>query len=170
MNPRIADPACSRELQPAFGYLMSELSAPKRGLKPATTCSNDFIQFVHTFYARAFTRGHRPRLQCFCLCMFLMIALPFAGQVPGQLPLEPFKDSGASVTGAFEGWTKILTAPSILVGYLNRNENRHSIFPSVPTITSIREGRTRASRLIFCRDGNGESLRLRSRRISAISG
>ena len=45
-----------------------------------------------------------------------------AGQGPSQLPLEPVKERGASVTGALEGWYK---APgggfSILVGYFNRN-------------------------------------------------
>ncbi len=62
-----------------------------------------------------------------------MIALPLAAQVPGQLPLEPFKDSGASVTGAFEGWYKNTDGSfSILVGYLNRNQKQTLDIPIGP--------------------------------------
>jgi hypothetical protein len=39
---------CSRGLQPAFGSrTMSELSAPERGLKPATTCRTQFVVGNH---------------------------------------------------------------------------------------------------------------------------
>lgn len=45
-----------------------------------------------------------------------------AGQGPSQLPLEPVKERGASVTGALEGWYKTPGGGfSILVGYFNRN-------------------------------------------------
>ena len=45
-----------------------------------------------------------------------------AGQGPSQLPLEPVKERGASVTGALEGWYKTPDGGfSILVGYFNRN-------------------------------------------------
>src|SRR6185369_9031116 len=48
-----------------------------------------------------------------------------SGQVPAQLPMEPILDSGASVTGAFEGWYKNNDGSySILVGYLNRNQKQ----------------------------------------------
>jgi hypothetical protein len=48
--------------------------------------------------------------------------LALLGQVPAQLPLEPPKDSGASVTGALEGWYKNSDGSfSILIGYFNRN-------------------------------------------------
>jgi len=40
----------------------------------------------------------------------------------GPLPLEPMKDRGQSVTGAFEGWYKNADGSySLLVGYMNRN-------------------------------------------------
>src|SRR5262249_25287712 len=49
-------------------------------------------------------------------------AFALSGQAPAQLPLEPPKDSGASVTGALEGWYKNSDGSfSILVGYFNRN-------------------------------------------------
>jgi hypothetical protein len=42
-----------------------------------------------------------------------------------SLPLEPFRDSGASVTGALEGWYKNSDGSfSILVGYFNRNQKQ----------------------------------------------
>jgi hypothetical protein len=47
-------------------------------------------------------------------------ALSLAAQ--GPLPLEPIKDRGQSVTGAFEGWYKNADGTySLLVGYMNRN-------------------------------------------------
>src|SRR5262249_1492586 len=56
--------------------------------------------------------------------LIIGVAWAFAllGQAPAQLPLEPPKDSGASVTGALEGWYKNSDGSfSILVGYFNRN-------------------------------------------------
>jgi hypothetical protein len=45
-----------------------------------------------------------------------------AGQLPGQLALEPVRDSGQSVTGAYEGWYRNSDGSfTMLVGYLNRN-------------------------------------------------
>jgi len=45
---------------------------------------------------------------------------PLAGQAP--LPLEPPRDSGNSVTGAFEGWYQNRDGTyNLLVGYFNRN-------------------------------------------------
>lgn len=42
-----------------------------------------------------------------------------------QLPLEPVRDSGASVTGALEGWYANADGSfSILVGYFNRNQKQ----------------------------------------------
>ncbi len=49
-------------------------------------------------------------------------ALVAAGQVPGQLPMEPFRDAGQSLTGAFEGWYENPDGTlTLLVGYFNRN-------------------------------------------------
>jgi len=61
--------------------------------------------------------------------MFLMISCAScAFCVPflfSQLPMQPILDSGASVTGAFEGWYKNNDGSySILVGYLNRNQKQ----------------------------------------------
>jgi hypothetical protein len=50
-----------------------------------------------------------------------------------QLPLEPFRDSGASVTGALEGWYKNSDGSfSILVGYFNRNQKQIIDIPVGP--------------------------------------
>ncbi|MGH9319143.1 MAG: hypothetical protein ACRD21_11340 [Vicinamibacteria bacterium] len=48
----------------------------------------------------------------------------------GQLPLEPARDSGQSVTAAYEGWFKNPDGTySLLVGYFNRN---HKEAPEIP--------------------------------------
>src|SRR6266700_2428289 len=50
-----------------------------------------------------------------------------------DLPLEPIRDSGASVTGAFEGWYKNTDGSySILVGYFNRNQKQTLDIPVGP--------------------------------------
>ena len=50
------------------------------------------------------------------------VVLAGAGQAPGQLPLEPPRESGQSVTGAFEGWYRSPDGTlKLLVGYFNRN-------------------------------------------------
>ncbi|HZY08075.1 MAG TPA: hypothetical protein VFE69_10030, partial [Ilumatobacteraceae bacterium] len=50
-----------------------------------------------------------------------------------QLPNEPFRQFGTSVTGAFEGW---FPAPDgtryFLIGYLNRNNNQPVDVPIGP--------------------------------------
>ena len=48
------------------------------------------------------------------------VALP--AQAPGSLNLEPIRESGQSVTGAFEGWYQNPDGTySLLMGYFNRN-------------------------------------------------
>jgi hypothetical protein len=50
------------------------------------------------------------------------VVLIRAQQAPGQLPLEPPRESGQSVTGAFEGWYQNPDGTfKLLVGYFNRN-------------------------------------------------
>jgi hypothetical protein len=50
-----------------------------------------------------------------------------------QLPLEPRHDSGASVTGSFEGWFKNPDgAYSLLLGYFNRNAEQEMDIPIGP--------------------------------------
>src|ERR1700689_4431991 len=55
--------------------------------------------------------------------LVLAIALATCGLASSQeLPLEPFHDSGQSITGAFEGWFPNPDGTfSLLVGYFNRN-------------------------------------------------
>lgn len=51
----------------------------------------------------------------------------------GKLPLEPQRDSGQGVTGAFEGWFKNPDGSfSILVGYYNRNSQQELDIPIGP--------------------------------------
>jgi len=50
-----------------------------------------------------------------------------------QLPLEPFHDSGQSITGAFEGWFPNADGSfNILVGYYNRNLKQELDIPAGP--------------------------------------
>lgn len=50
-----------------------------------------------------------------------------------SLPLEPSRESGASVTGAFEGWFKNADGTfSLLLGYYNRNRNQEVDVPVGP--------------------------------------
>jgi hypothetical protein len=50
-----------------------------------------------------------------------------------QLPLEPLRDSGQGVTGAFEGWYPNADGTfSLLVGYFNRNEKAALDIPVGP--------------------------------------
>jgi hypothetical protein len=50
-----------------------------------------------------------------------------------NLPLEPNRDTGASITGAFEGWYKNSDGTfSILVGYFNRNQKQVLDIPVGP--------------------------------------
>ncbi len=52
----------------------------------------------------------------------LAVFLAGALQAQSKLPMEPLRDSGQSVTGAFEGWFKNPDGTfSMLVGYFNRN-------------------------------------------------
>ena len=54
-------------------------------------------------------------------------------QAPGQLPLEPVRDSGQSVTGAYEGWYQNADGTfTLLVGYFNRNQTQTLDIPVGP--------------------------------------
>ncbi len=72
----------------------------------------------------------------FCVfCAFLWLILFCVPYLAAQnnLPLEPIRDSGASVTGAFEGWYKNNDGShSILVGYFNRNAKQTVDVPVGP--------------------------------------
>ena len=56
-----------------------------------------------------------------------------AAQTSSQLPLEPAKDRGLTVTGAFEGWYKNDDGTfTLLVGYFNRNSKQTLEIPVGP--------------------------------------
>jgi hypothetical protein len=56
-----------------------------------------------------------------------------AGQAPAQLPLDPVRDTGQSVIGAYEGWYQNPDGSySLLVGYFNRNQKETLDIPLGP--------------------------------------
>jgi hypothetical protein len=73
----------------------------------------------------------RPYLCLLCfLCSCLLLTISLYGQT---LPLEPVHESGASVTGAFEGWFKNSDGSfSLLLGYFNRNTKQEIDLPIGP--------------------------------------
>src|SRR3989449_8653825 len=64
----------------------------------------------------------------------LAVAVAIAiSALPRQLPLEPAKDSGQSITGAFEGWYANADGSfTLLVGYFNRNQKEILDIPVGP--------------------------------------
>ncbi len=66
--------------------------------------------------------------------LFVVIAvLAAVGAAAGQLPLEPARDSGQSVTPAYEGWFKNADGTiSLLAGYYNRNQKQTLDIPVGP--------------------------------------
>jgi len=64
----------------------------------------------------------------------MAIALASGMPAPGQtLPFEPLHDSGASVTGAYEGWFRNSDGSfSLLLGYFNRNQKQDLDIPIGP--------------------------------------
>jgi hypothetical protein len=56
-----------------------------------------------------------------------------AGQAPSQLPLDPVRETGQSVIGAYEGWYQNSDGSySLLVGYFNRNQKEALEIPVGP--------------------------------------
>jgi hypothetical protein len=70
------------------------------------------------------------------LCRTLLAAVilwMLAATPAAQLPLEPLKDSGQSVTAAYEGWFRNPDGTrTLLVGYLNRNQKQSLDVPIGP--------------------------------------
>ena len=63
----------------------------------------------------------------------VLVSVAVLAQSPGQLPLEPIRDSGQSITGAFEGWYQNPDGSySLLVGYFNRNSKQALDIPVGP--------------------------------------
>jgi len=73
------------------------------------------------------------RLAGGCLAFVVTAGIVVAGQASAQLPFEPVKDSGQSVTGAFEGWYPNPDGTyNLLVGYFNRNQKQTLDIPVGP--------------------------------------
>jgi hypothetical protein len=78
--------------------------------------------------------GFSPRLAVVA-CAALLGGALVAAQAPqgGALPLEPFKERGASVTPAYEGWFANPDGSfSMLLGYFNRNSKQTLDIPVGP--------------------------------------
>ena len=57
----------------------------------------------------------------------------FTARAAGQLPLEPVRETGQSVIGAYEGWYQNADGSySLLVGYFNRNQKETLDIPVGP--------------------------------------
>jgi hypothetical protein len=66
------------------------------------------------------------------LAVALLVGSGFS-RTSRQLPLEPAKDSGQSITGAFEGWYANADGSfTLLVGYFNRNQKEILDIPVGP--------------------------------------
>src|SRR5262245_29387952 len=64
------------------------------------------------------------------LAIVVLVAAPAIG---GQLPLEPIKDNGQSVTAAYEGWYRNADGSfTLLIGYFNRNRQQTLDIPVGP--------------------------------------
>jgi hypothetical protein len=76
-------------------------------------------------------QSHKLEIALLTLMISGALCVPFLAQQ--QLPLEPFRDSGASITGALEGWFKNNDGSySLLVGYFNRNQKQTLDIPVGP--------------------------------------
>ena len=77
----------------------------------------------------------RSRTSCVSLVsgLIALCTLAAAAQQPSVLPMAPFRERGASVTPAFEGWYKNDDGSfSMLVGYYNRNGQQELDIPIGP--------------------------------------
>ena len=64
---------------------------------------------------------------------FAVSMATLAAQLPAQLPLEPVREAGQSVIGAYEGWYQNSDGSySLLVGYFNRNQKETLDIPVGP--------------------------------------
>ena len=73
------------------------------------------------------------RVQRAAVISLCVVILAGVWALAAQLPMEPARDSGASITGALEGWYKNKDGTtSILVGYFNRNQKQTLDIPVGP--------------------------------------
>jgi hypothetical protein len=78
-------------------------------------------------------RASRTVIVGLCTAVTAILVLTATKELPAQLPMEPVKKAGQSVTGAFEGWYKNPDGSfSILVGYFNRNTEETLDIPVGP--------------------------------------
>jgi hypothetical protein len=69
----------------------------------------------------------------FSVILFVVLAVSMRGQTPGEIQITPIRESGQSVTGAFEGWYPNPDGTfSLLMGYLNRNSMQTLDIPVGP--------------------------------------
>src|SRR5262245_57762822 len=62
------------------------------------------------------------RFRAVCVLSLVLMSALYALYAQTLLPLEPTHESGASITGAFEGWFKNADGSfNLLLGYYNRN-------------------------------------------------
>lgn len=94
-----------------------------------------FYVFRSSFFVpfRSLLRSKFLRSSFLSAAIALSWGLVGAGQVPTQLPLEPLRDAGLSITGAFEGWFQNADGTfALLVGYYNRNQKQTLDIPVGP--------------------------------------
>ena len=93
--------------------------------------------------------------------VLLIVAAAFCGLLNAQtLPLEPVHESGASITGAFEGWFKNADGTfSLLLGYFNRNTKEELDIPVGPDNRIEPGGPDQGQPTHFCSAASGGCLR-----------
>src|SRR5262245_30517888 len=89
-------------------------SNSKRGVVPMRSYRSSFVVLVAAVGAMGWVLGGAMSLS-------------------GQLPMEPVREKGQSITGAFEGWYQNPDGTfSLLVGYFNRNSKEVLDIPVGP--------------------------------------
>jgi len=82
---------------------------------------------------RSGVRFLRPALAAGAVLAIAMWSVAAIVGAQSQLPLEPIRDTGQSVTAAYEGWDKNADGTySLLVGYFNRNKKEALDIPIGP--------------------------------------
>ena len=78
-------------------------------------------------------RSNRSRVVSLVAAFVALCTLGAAAQQPTVLPMAPFRERGASITPAFEGWYKNDDGSfSLLIGYFNRNSKEPLDIPIGP--------------------------------------
>src|SRR5689334_23391464 len=73
------------------------------------------------------------RLNFLVLSAAIVLAMAAEARAQNPLPLEPFHNSGQSITAAYEGWFQNQDGTySILFGYYNRNQKEELDIPIGP--------------------------------------